>query len=113
MRHCLVRRLMRDADSEIISLVLDALVCTESDVYGHCALETGSTPSLDRLAGQGMCGLHQAIGTGLALGNRPSHPAQLACDPPEYRPGRGIPGALGIDPKLRPMTSPTETPYVR
>ncbi|HKK17808.1 MAG TPA: 2,3-bisphosphoglycerate-independent phosphoglycerate mutase [Opitutales bacterium] len=89
--------LLRPNDSKIILLVLDGLggLPTEGG-DGATVLEAAETPNLDALAEQGICGLHEAAGTGVTPGSGPAHLALFGYDPRRFQVGRGVLSALGI-----------------
>lgn len=94
--------LVQDADTKIVLLVLDGLGGLPQDTGGPTALEAAQTPTLDRLAGEGTCGLIEPVGPGITPGSGPGHLALFGYDPLSYRVGRGVLSALGIDFDLRP-----------
>lgn len=83
-------------------LVLDGLGGLAAKPSGGTELETASTPHLDRLAEQGICGLHMPVGPGVTPGSGPGHLALFGYDPVQYQVGRGVLSALGIQFELRP-----------
>lgn len=80
---------------KIILLVMDGLGGLPRD--GRTELETARTPHMDRLAAEGICGLHEPVGTGITPGSGPSHLALFGYEPMKYVVGRGVLSALGIN----------------
>ena len=93
----ILRRLAKPADTKILLLVMDGLGGLPAKVQDCTELERAETPNLDKLAGEGLCGLHQPIGTGITPGSGPSHLALFGYDPVKYQVGRGVLAALGIN----------------
>jgi 2,3-bisphosphoglycerate-independent phosphoglycerate mutase len=93
----IIRELVEPADTKIVLMVLDGLGGLPSERGGATELESAETPVLDRLATDGICGLHQPVGTGITPGSGPSHLALFGYDPLRYDVGRGVLSALGID----------------
>jgi len=85
---------------KIILLVMDGLGGLPRD--GRTELETAATPHMDALAAEGVCGLHEPVGTGITPGSGPSHLALFGYDPVKYEVGRGVLSALGIRFDLQP-----------
>jgi 2,3-bisphosphoglycerate-independent phosphoglycerate mutase len=93
----LIKNLAIPGDTKIILFVLDGLGGIPSDETGLTELETASTPNMDALARQSLCGLHQPVGTGITPGSGPAHLALFGYDPLYYQVGRGVLAALGIE----------------
>jgi 2,3-bisphosphoglycerate-independent phosphoglycerate mutase len=92
-----IRSLLIPAKTKIVLLLLDGLGGLPQDPGGLTELETASTPNLDRLAAEGITGLHQPIGPGIIPGSGPAHISVFGYDPLHYQVGRGTLEALGID----------------
>jgi 2,3-bisphosphoglycerate-independent phosphoglycerate mutase len=95
--HELVRELKEPADTKIVLLVADGLGGLPMQPGGKTELETASHPNLDRCAQDGVCGLSIPVLPGITPGSGPGHLALFGYDPLEYRIGRGILEALGIN----------------
>ena len=95
--HELVRQLREPARSKIVLLVADGLGGLPLEPGGRTELETASTPNLDACARDGVCGLSVPVLPGITPGSGPGHLALFGYDPLEYRIGRGILEALGIN----------------
>lgn len=98
----LMRRLRRPAETTIVLLVLDGLGGAPGPGGGPTELEAADTPELDRLAREGICGLHQPVASGITPGSGPAHLALFGYDPLTYEVGRGVLSALGIGFELGP-----------
>ena len=96
------RELRRQEDTKIVLLVMDGLGGLPRDEDGLTELEAAHTPNLDRLAAEGICGLHEPVGPGVTPGSGPSHLALFGYDPIEYQVGRGALSAVGIGFDLSP-----------
>ncbi len=92
----LIRELLKPADSKIVLLVLDGLGGIPMEPGGPTELEAASTPNLDRLAAEGIVGLHQPVGPGITPGSGPGHLGLFGYDPIRYQIGRGVLEALGV-----------------
>jgi 2,3-bisphosphoglycerate-independent phosphoglycerate mutase len=93
----LIRELREPSDSKIVLLVADGLGGLPLEPGGKTELETASTPNLDECARDGVCGLSVPVLPGITPGSGPGHLALFGYDPLEYRIGRGILEALGIN----------------
>lgn len=91
----LISSLLVPANTKIIMLVIDGLGGLPVTAGGPTELEAANTPNLDMLATEGMCGLHEPVGTGITPGSGPSHLALFGYDPRQYQVGRGVLSALG------------------
>jgi 2,3-bisphosphoglycerate-independent phosphoglycerate mutase len=92
----IIRKLVRQADTKMVLLVMDGLGGLPTSAQDFTELERARTPHLDELAREGVCGLHQPIGPGITPGSGPSHLALFGYDPIRYQVGRGVLAALGI-----------------
>jgi len=90
------RSLKRNADTKMLLLVADGLGGLPRTPGGKTELETASTPNLDRLAREGICGLLDPVSPGITPGSGPSHLALFGYDPITCNVGRGLLGALGV-----------------
>ena len=86
-------------DAKIVLLVMDG-VGGASGPQGKTELEQASTPNLDRLAKESVCGVSDPISYGITPGSGPSHVALFGYDPLRYEIGRGVLEALGINLEL-------------
>lgn len=95
--HDLVAELREENSSKIVLLVADGLGGLPMRPGGKTELETARTPNLDACARDGVCGLSLPVLPGITPGSGPGHLSLFGYDPLEYRIGRGILEALGIN----------------
>ena len=95
--HDLIRELREPAKTKIVLLVADGLGGLPLQPGGRTELESAATPNLDACAREGVLGLSIPVLPGITPGSGPGHLALFGYDPLEYRIGRGILEALGIN----------------
>ncbi len=95
--HDLVRELREENGSKIVLLVADGLGGLPLTPGGRTELETARTPNLDACAASGTSGLSIPVLPGITPGSGPGHLGLFGYDPLEFRIGRGILEALGIN----------------
>jgi 2,3-bisphosphoglycerate-independent phosphoglycerate mutase len=95
--HELIRELREPAKTKIVLVVADGLGGLALQPGGRTELETALTPNLDACARDGVVGLSIPVLPGITPGSGPGHLALFGYDPLEYRIGRGILEALGIN----------------
>src|SRR5271167_3208282 len=95
--HDLIRELRESNASKIVLLVADGLGGLPLEPGGKTELESARTPNLDACAREGVCGLSTPVLPGITPGSGPGHLALFGYDPLEYRIGRGILEALGVN----------------
>jgi 2,3-bisphosphoglycerate-independent phosphoglycerate mutase len=100
--HDLMRELREDNGSKIVLLVADGLGGLPLEPGGKTELETARTPHLDNLVREGVCGLSLPVLPGITPGSGPGHLGLFGYDPLQYRIGRGILEALGINFEVGP-----------
>jgi len=93
----LIRSISQPSPAKIVLLVLDGLGGLPHPETGKTELETASTPNLDKLASEGICGLSDPVGPGITPGSTPGHLALFGYDPVRCNIGRGVVEAVGID----------------
>src|SRR5215467_10844699 len=100
--HDLIRELQEPNSSKIVLLVADGLGGLPLEPNGRTELESARTPNLDSLAREGVCGLSTPVLPGITPGSGPGHLGLFGYDPLQYRIGRGILEALGINFQVGP-----------
>src|SRR5450432_3515321 len=100
--HQLMRDLREDNGSKIVLVVADGLGGLPMELGGKTELETARTPNLDAMVREGVCGLSIPVLPGISPGSGPGHLGLFGYDPLEYRIGRGILEALGINFQVGP-----------
>src|SRR2546421_4954356 len=95
--HDLIRELREPSETKIVLLVADGLGGLPMEPGGKTELESARTPNLDALARDGTCGLSIPVLPGITPGSGPGHLGLFGYDPLQYRIGRGILEALGIN----------------
>jgi 2,3-bisphosphoglycerate-independent phosphoglycerate mutase len=100
--HDLMRNLREDNGSKIVLLVADGLGGLPIEPGGKTELETARTPHLDACAREGVCGLSIPVLPGITPGSGPGHLGLFGYDPLQFRIGRGILEALGINFEVGP-----------
>jgi 2,3-bisphosphoglycerate-independent phosphoglycerate mutase len=95
--HDLIRELREPKDRKIVLLVADGLGGLPMEPGGKTELESARTPNLDACVREGICGMSLPVLPGITPGSGPGHLGLFGYDPLEYRIGRGILEALGIN----------------
>jgi 2,3-bisphosphoglycerate-independent phosphoglycerate mutase len=95
--HELTTELHEPSASKIVLLVADGLGGLPLEPGGKTELETAHTPNLDGCVAAGVCGLSLPVLPGITPGSGPGHLGLFGYDPLQYRIGRGILEALGIN----------------
>src|SRR3970040_133618 len=92
-----LKALAHPANTKIVLFVLDGLGGLARKGESQTELEAARTPNLDRLAGEGNLGLADPVAPGITPGSGPGHLGLFGYDPLQYRIGRGVLEAVGID----------------
>src|SRR6516162_8498512 len=100
--HELIRELREPAVTKIVLIVADGLGGLPLEPSGKTELESARTPHLDSLTREGVCGLSIPVLPGITPGSGPGHLGLFGYDPLQYRIGRGILEALGINFQVGP-----------
>src|SRR6266481_3406944 len=100
--HDLIRELREPSETKIVLLVADGLGGLPMEAGGKTELESARTPNLDACAREGVCGLSTPVLPGITPGSGPGHLGLFGYDPLQYRIGRGILEALGINFQVGP-----------
>jgi 2,3-bisphosphoglycerate-independent phosphoglycerate mutase len=100
--HQLMRDLREDNGSKIVLVVADGLGGLPLELGGKTELETARTPNLDAMVREGVCGLSLPVLPGITPGSGPGHLGLFGYDPLEYKIGRGVLEALGINFQVGP-----------
>src|SRR5262249_47019136 len=95
--HHLIRELRENNSSKIVLVVADGLGGLPMEMGGKTELESARTPNRDACVREGICGLPIPVWPGITPGSGPGHLGLFGYDPLEYRIGRGILEALGIN----------------
>ena len=95
--HELLHELREPSATKIVLLVADGLGGLPRTPGGRTELETARTPNLDACAQVGTSGLSTPVLPGITPGSGPGHLGLFGYDPLQYRIGRGILEALGIN----------------
>jgi len=96
-----IKKICRTSPSKIVLLVIDGLGGLPHPETGKTELESATSPNLNRIAKDSICGLIDPVSPGITPGSAPGHLAIFGYDPLQYHIGRGVLEALGIDVELK------------
>jgi 2,3-bisphosphoglycerate-independent phosphoglycerate mutase len=97
-----LHELIMPAHTKIVMIIMDGLGGLPMEPGGKTELETAHTPNLDSLAGLSALGLSIPAGPGITVESGPGHLGIFGYDPIQYRIGRGVLEAVGLDLELGP-----------
>jgi 2,3-bisphosphoglycerate-independent phosphoglycerate mutase len=97
-----LQNLIVPAQTKIAMIIMDGLGGLPLEPGGKTELETARTPNLDALAAKSALGLTVPVGPGITAESGPGHLGIFGYDPIEYRIGRGVLEAVGVDIELGP-----------
>jgi len=97
MEFSFLKPLIKEAKTKIVFLVMDGIGGLPRDEDNKTELEAASTPNLDALASEGICGLQIPVRSGITPGSGPGHLGVFGYDPVQYQVGRGVLAANGIN----------------
>jgi 2,3-bisphosphoglycerate-independent phosphoglycerate mutase len=92
-----IKSIIKPAKTKIIFLIIDGLGGLPREADNLTELEKATTPNLDSLTSDGICGLQQLVDSGITPGSGPGHISLFGYDPIKYQVGRGVLAALGIN----------------
>ena len=97
-REKLIENLAVKNNSRIVLLVMDGVGDIPHKAFGYkTPLEYAVTPNMDKIAKKAICGRTIPVLPGVTPGSGPGHLGLFGYDPLEYRIGRGILEAAGLD----------------
>src|SRR5512136_736086 len=97
-----LQELIMPAQTKIAMIIIDGLGGLPLEPGGKTELETAVTPNLDALAARSVLGLTLPVGHGITVESGPGHLGIFGYDPIQYRIGRGVLEAVGVDFDLGP-----------
>jgi 2,3-bisphosphoglycerate-independent phosphoglycerate mutase len=97
-----LHELIMPAHTKIAMIIMDGLGGLPQEPGGKTELETAVTPNLDALAALSTLGLTEPVGPGITVESGPGHLGIFGYDPIQYRIGRGVLEAVGLDIALGP-----------
>ena len=97
-----LQELIIPAQTKIAMIIMDGLGGLPMEPGGKTELETARTPNLDALAAQSALGLTVPLGPGITVESGPGHLGIFGYDPIQYRIGRGVLEAVGVEFDLGP-----------
>ncbi len=97
-----IQDLVTHAETKIAMIIMDGLGGLPLEPGGKTELESARTPNLDDLAGRSALGLTMPVGPGITVESGPGHLGIFGYDPIQYKIGRGVLEAVGLDLELGP-----------
>jgi 2,3-bisphosphoglycerate-independent phosphoglycerate mutase len=98
----LVNEIALPDGKKIVFMVMDGVGDLPAGPESLSPLEKAATPNLDRFVSESALGCIIPIARGITPGSGPAHLALFGYDPLQYRIGRGLLAALGIDFPVEP-----------
>jgi 2,3-bisphosphoglycerate-independent phosphoglycerate mutase len=97
-----LQELIIPAETKIALVIMDGLGGLPREPDGQTELETARTPNLDALAAHSALGLTIPLAPGITVESGPGHLGIFGYDPIQYRIGRGVLEAVGLELDLGP-----------
>ncbi len=97
-----IQKLVISTPSKIVFLIMDGLGGIPHPELKKTELEAAHTPNLDGLASKSTLGLSNPISPGITPGSGAAHLSLFGYNPFEFRTGRGILEAMGIEAPVLP-----------
>ena len=80
-----LNKLIKNADTKIVMIVIDGIGGLPKEEDNKTELELAYTSNLDKLAYNGICNLHTPVGSGITPGSGPGHLGIFGFNPKKYQ----------------------------